>query len=195
MKKILILLFITIMFVFALCNQSVLIDRDVSSIPFTPNIFVNASNAKKVSILYDAHSEQYLRKLNDSLNIYYEIYETSPYNDRVTGIIWEIKYKNMTSENLLSYLESNNLSLVTHLREEENLFDENRRMFWNHHINQYLRGSYDKLDNSFYISYSYPNTYYDYYKEDPNVKEGLKEPEKKISLKKVIKDFFIGAPH
>ena len=158
-----------------------MVDKSVSQIPFTPNIFVSAASVKKASVLDDHHIGSYYRKLNDSIDNYHVIAKTASGVDRVTVVSWVIKYENMTIENLLSFLDSYNLHLFNPIFKKEDLFTKEIVLFTNYETNQYLQGFFDKKDSSFEILYKYPNTYVPY--------------KEKRSFKKSLKDFLIGAPH
>ena len=195
MKKAIIFLLLIIAFGFSLCNQSILVDRKVSDIPFTPNIFVSPSRVKKIMTLEDHHSGAYVGKLNDSIDNCRFVSNTPSNVDRVIGAVWQIKYKGMNQENLLNYLQKNGLELFDPMSNKDDVFSEKRKIFRNYHINQYLEGRYNKSNNSYTILYEYPTSYYDPYQHENTSSNEIKEPMPRYTLLKTLKDFFIGAPH
>ena len=181
MRKTLTYIFITSIILFSLSYQSLLIDRSVSQMPFTPNIFVSPSSVENTSSLHNNYPGHYYRQFNDSITIYYTITKMAPsFNNKVTGAIWEIKYKNMNAENLLTFLDEHHLFLFTELDENEDFFLKKEVIFLNEEINQYLVGFFNKENNSYCLKFSYPNVYTRY--------------ENKHSFKKNFMDLMIGAP-
>jgi len=181
MKKILKWILIVGIILFSLSYQSLLIDRNVSDIPFTPNIFVSISNVKKICLKHNEYPDYYYRKINDSITVYYTLSETASYNFRVSSAGWQIKYEDMTPENTLKHLDKYGLFLVSNLDSTKDLFTKKRVVFSNKQTKQLLIGSFDKIDNYFYIQYDYPKTYITYEESD--------------SFLKSFKDLMIGAPH
>ncbi|MBE7661039.1 hypothetical protein [Tenacibaculum finnmarkense] len=183
MKKTLKWISILGVLIFLLCYQSLLVNRNVSNIPFTPNIFVSSSSVKKTSFFvesFDYMHNAYSRKLNDSIESYHMIYERVSLNHKVTGAMWKVKYKNMNAKNLLNYLDASDLFLFTSLNDTEDLYTKKKMIFKNKQINQYLIGSFDKTDSCYYLNYDYPNDYTPY--KDQH------------SFKKNFKDIMIGSP-
>lgn len=181
MKKTLKWIFILGVLIFLLCYQSLLVNRNVSNIPFTPNIFVSPSSVKKTSSKHDEYRDFYFKKLNDSITIYHIVTKMAPsFNNKVTGAMWRIKYKDMNAKKLLNYLDESGLFLFTSLKDTEDLYTKKKVIFRNEKINQYLVGSFDKVDSCYYLRYSYPNDYTPY--KDQH------------SFKKKIKDIMIGSP-
>ena len=181
MKRIFTLIIILLLIIFPLSYQSFLINRNVSKIPFTPNIFVSPSNVKETLKLEDVHSGGYAGKLNDSINNVRFISKTQSYNYRVNYAVWIIKYENMNSINLLNYLNTYGIFLFDLSDKEKHILNKKNILFRNHNINQYLNGRYNEKDSSYSISYEYPKTYIPF--------------KERNTFKKSLKDFLIGAPH
>jgi len=162
-------------------KNSILIDRQISDIPFTPNIYASVEkliNHKKIKALNEF---QFTRNLNDSIKVFYEIGNTSPGNKRIGRIIWLIKYEKMTSEDILFLLAKYEISLYdkyNYLR--KNLLGEKESLFWNQNLNQFFIGRYSENEKSFYINYYYPTTYCSFWE--------------KSSFERSLKQRFIGPP-
>ena len=167
--------------VFFAINQSLLIDKEVTHVPFNPNIFTSVEIVVRNGEKNQNHGVYYNWKLNDSVKVNYEVVNTLSNNKRISRVLWRVKYEEMTSENLLKMLKAYGLFL----EDQENKLNGyvlrgDKIIFWNQNIKQYLFGQYDQNGQFFELTYYFPGIY--------------NSSNKKDSFLNTMKEKFIGLP-